>query len=560
MDLIYTNSSRADVGVLLDYELDLAFGADENNFECTIQASSHCCEAGSLLYFEGTEYGGVIDSIKSNGSTKEVVYSGRTWHGVMNSKVLAPDSGEDYLIVSGEANALIGTLLTRMGLSDLFEASSENSGLTISSYKMNRYIKGYDGITKMLGSVGARIHLVFRDGKVIVSAIKKRDFSENEEFDSDQVGFTAKKNFRAVNHLICLGAGNLSERLVVHLYADTKGNISRTQTQFGFDEVIDTYERSDLATEDELFAEGKAQLKSLYDSDEVSIDFDADSDAYEVGDVIGAYDNITGLWITTTIAKKIVTIKNGKITVSLTPDTAKSSSAPSIGGGGGVPGANGEDGGFFVPDIDMYGEDTMIVSYTGSKDGMGVHQFRVQLPKADTLEVFKAVYPVGSCYVTSENTNPNDILGFGDWEIVDRSFTPQSVALDSLVTLNTTNCSEISVTAYLNGHNIYLIGSITTAVAITDSTLNMFTIKPSSVGLTSFHKETRHVTLTDGGNAMIYYYIGDDGVVSTRDTIVRGSETASLAKGSRHFVASVDVPYSVMLDSFCDKFCWKRTA
>ena len=33
MDLIYTNANRVDQGVLLDYELDLAFGADENNFE-----------------------------------------------------------------------------------------------------------------------------------------------------------------------------------------------------------------------------------------------------------------------------------------------------------------------------------------------------------------------------------------------------------------------------------------------------------------------------------------------------------------------------------------------
>ena len=50
MDLIYTNAQREDLGVLLDYEMDLAFGQDENNFECTIASASHCCEAGSYLY------------------------------------------------------------------------------------------------------------------------------------------------------------------------------------------------------------------------------------------------------------------------------------------------------------------------------------------------------------------------------------------------------------------------------------------------------------------------------------------------------------------------------
>ena len=137
MDLIYTNSARVDQGVLQDYELDLAFGADENNLECKVQAGSHCCESGSLLYIEGTEYGGIIDSIESDTDSKEVIYTGRTWHGILNSKVIQPDSGEAYLVVSGEANAAIANLLSKLALTDLFEASSEESGLNISNYKMN---------------------------------------------------------------------------------------------------------------------------------------------------------------------------------------------------------------------------------------------------------------------------------------------------------------------------------------------------------------------------------------------------------------------------------------
>lgn len=327
MDLIYTNPDRVDIGVLHEYELDLAFGADENNFECTINAAAHCCEAGSYLYFDGTEYGGIIDGIQSNGNDKEVIYSGRTWHGILNSKVIEPDSGEAYLTVSGEANAVLGTLIDRMGLADLYEASPDNSGLTISNYKMNRYISGYDGITKMLASVGARICVVFTGGKVILSAVKKYDYSKDEEFDSDQVGFTIKKKYKTVNHLICLGSGELEKRLVVHLYVDKDGNISQTQTQFGLDEVSSIYEYSSITTEEELIVAGTEQLAGLNESEEVSIDFDAESDIYDVGDVIGAYDNITGLFISARIAKKIVTIKNGQITISLTPDTAKTGSS-----------------------------------------------------------------------------------------------------------------------------------------------------------------------------------------------------------------------------------------
>ena len=334
MDLIYTNSSRVDQGVLLDYELDLAFGSDENSFECCVRVGSHCCESGSLLYMEGTEYGGIVDSIESVTDSKEVIYTGRTWHGILNSKVLQPDSGAAYLTVSGEANSVIASLLTRMGLTDLFAASSEDSGLTVKSYKMNRYISGYDGIMKMLGTFGGKLKMAFSDGKVVLSAVARVDYTQDEEFDADQVPFRAKRNYKGVNHLICLGSGQLEDRMVVHLYADTEGNISQTQTQFDLDEICSIYEYSSIETVEELIQEGTETFKSLMVSDEISIDFDADSDAYDVGDIIGAVDNITGLVAHTTIDKKIVTIKNGQITVSLSPDTARIGSSKESGGVG----------------------------------------------------------------------------------------------------------------------------------------------------------------------------------------------------------------------------------
>lgn len=334
MDLIYTNSDRVDQGVLLDYELDLAFGADENNLECRVQAESHCCENGSLLYIEGTEYGGIIDSIESDTDSKEVIYSGRTWHGIIDSKVLQPDSGEAYLTLNGEANSVIASLLTRMDLTDLFAASSEDSGLTVKNYKMNRYITGYGGIIKMLGSVGGKLKMTFDNDKVILSAVPVHDYTQDEEFDADLVPFRAKRNYLGVNHLICLGSGQLESRMVVHLYADEEGNISREQTQFGLDEVCTIFEYPNIGTEEELLQEGMDKFESLKSADEIAIDFDADSDFYDVGDIIGAVDNITGLTANAAIAKKIVTIKNGRITIRLSPDTAKKGNSYEVNGGG----------------------------------------------------------------------------------------------------------------------------------------------------------------------------------------------------------------------------------
>jgi hypothetical protein len=316
MDLIYMNSDLEDLGMLLDYEIDMAFGQDENNFECGIATAAHCCEAGFYLYMEGTEYGGIIDSIESNNEQQEVIYSGRTWHGILNSKVIEPDSGQAYLTLSGEANAVIASLLSRLSLTDIFEASTEDSGFVIRNYKMNRYIAGYDGIIKMLASVGARVQIAMHGGKVIVSAVAKKDYTQDEEFDSDLVDFKIRKNYKTVNHLICLGSGELTERMVVHLYADTQGNISQEQTQFGLDEYATVFDYPNTESEEELIRSGTEELKALWEPASLSVDFDADSDAYYVGDTVGACDNVTKISVAAVITKKIVTIKNGQTTIS----------------------------------------------------------------------------------------------------------------------------------------------------------------------------------------------------------------------------------------------------
>lgn len=316
MDLIYSNASRHDIDILHQYVLDLAFGEDENNFECTIPAFTHCCNPGFFLYAEGTEYGGIVDSIASDTASGEVTYCGRTWHGILNSKVIQPDAGEDYLIVSGEANAVISALLTRLELSELFEASAEDSGIVIRSYKMNRYICGYDGIRKMLASSGGKLRFSYNGEKVVLSAAARCDYSADEEFDSDLMDFRAKKHYQTVNHLICLGQGELSERAVIHLYADENGSISKTQTFFGLSEYAAVYDNSNAEFAEELENGGRERFAELLKSAEISADFDADADAYDVGDIVGAVDHITGISVAAAITKKIVTIKNGQTIIS----------------------------------------------------------------------------------------------------------------------------------------------------------------------------------------------------------------------------------------------------
>lgn len=115
MDLIVTDAGHIDRAVIEDYALDAAWGADENDFELTVD---RMLEPGSYVYADGSEIGGVIDSLRDRlergGST--LTYGGRTWHGILANKILAPDTGQNYLTVSGKASTVIGMIVNRVGL------------------------------------------------------------------------------------------------------------------------------------------------------------------------------------------------------------------------------------------------------------------------------------------------------------------------------------------------------------------------------------------------------------------------------------------------------------
>ena len=104
----------------------------------------------------------------------------------------------------------------------------------------------------------------YREGKVHLSAVPLVDYSQDEEWDSDQMNFQISSNERPVNHLICLGKGDLSERMVRHLYMDVRGNISETQTFFGVDEVTETYDYSNVESEEELITGGTQRLQETW--------------------------------------------------------------------------------------------------------------------------------------------------------------------------------------------------------------------------------------------------------------------------------------------------------
>ena len=305
MDLIYADEYKDDVGVLQDYKFDLAYGSGENDFEITVSTSNHVCREDYLVYIEGTEYGGMVDAVEVDTKGKTVKYKGRTFHGMLDKKVICPDSGQDYYVVSGDANTIIGNLITRYSLTGLFVAVRDKS-VTLNSYKFSRYTTLYAGICKMLSSVGYKLHMVYNDGKVILSAVPIVSYSDDDGLDSDRINFLIQKTYNPVNHLICLGAGELKNRTVIHLYLDANGNVGTSQYFTGLQEVTETYDYPSVESAEELRQKGTQQLKSQ-DTNMIDMSL-GEGYSFDIGDVISTVEVVTGIEVKRTIRKKIVTI------------------------------------------------------------------------------------------------------------------------------------------------------------------------------------------------------------------------------------------------------------
>lgn len=319
--LVVTDPNRSDEAAVLDYEMDLAFGDSEQSFEVTFGTPR--LGGGAYLYIDGTEYGGVVDGIKTDtASTRGVTYTGRTWHGVLAGKIIQPPAGVDYRTFAGDANAAIADIISHVGLTGLFHVSTASSGIAV-DYQYARYIDAYTGLKDMLASADAVLCMSMQDGLVECWAEPVTVF--DGEVDDDLVDFASETSERAVNHLICLGSGELAQRTVVHLYADGAGQISQTQTYTGVDEITEIYDYSS-ADRAKLIEDGTKKLQELQFAGSIDVDVHGAA-GWRIGDLVTGRNNEVGTSVTSAVTKKIVKVERGVMTVQYEMAQAAASSS-----------------------------------------------------------------------------------------------------------------------------------------------------------------------------------------------------------------------------------------
>ncbi len=313
MDLILFDKDFCEIGpAKLEVDFEVGDSSTSNDFEITTALTNFYG-----FYIPDTEVGGIVESQTSISNSTTKTLKGWSWRGLLSQWIILPPSGSDYRIVSGEVNAVIKELLGEC-LGGFFTVPEEDSGLTIDSYQFKLYTSVLDGLMDMLSENDYRLDIYAKKteagGKVQLYCRALPAAKLEGEYNND-VGLTLtfSDDRMGINHLICMGKGELQNRQRVDLYIGKSGKVSTTQYYTGLSERQAYYDYSSAESAAELKKSGTEKLKELASSKKLRID--AESIDLNVGDiVIGRYKE-TGLVVEAPINKKIYRISGGQMSI-----------------------------------------------------------------------------------------------------------------------------------------------------------------------------------------------------------------------------------------------------
>ena len=239
----------------------------------------------------------------------------------MNQRAINPAKNA-YVYLNGEANTELSAYITKLGMTELFEVSREDSGIILNNYQVPLQTMLLDAFDQALALQDARLEIRYKQGPangrgyVLLRAVSITDHSSNIELNEDgSVKLNILDYQNGVNHLICLGAGEVEQRQQVDLYAWPDGSIRKEQYYTGIDLIEQYYENTTVDTLAELEEEGRDKFDELKNYKQLKISVD-DTDL-ELGDIVGGRERITNIYMAAPVIRKIVDVTGrGRTSIS----------------------------------------------------------------------------------------------------------------------------------------------------------------------------------------------------------------------------------------------------
>lgn len=326
VEVYYTDSNFNELGILKHEYIDIDI-ADTMDFSMEFPIGKHLkLERNALWFIDNTEFAGIIDKKEVITDSGIVRYSGRNLRGILNSKIIEPPAGKDYLILDGNISNIINNLLLQLGL-DMFTCTISDD--IVNSYKVPRYITLYELILKLCYLSGKMLSLTYHNKKVYISLVSRIDYTDYMINGKNSINFNIRLSLNNVNHLVCLGQGELKNRVVLHLYMSEDGKISTTPQHAGIYDYSQVYENTQAKDIKELQSLGIQKLKELNNSDSVEAKVSNNS-FFKIGDIVGGYEEITDIFVRREVTNIILQISNGvlKCTYSIGGEDTSASAVP----------------------------------------------------------------------------------------------------------------------------------------------------------------------------------------------------------------------------------------
>lgn len=300
-------------------EMDLELG-DTNDFEFDTSLNlwdKKKSDYGYMIYIPDTEYGGIIGDMQTITKQNTIKMTGDTWRGLLAKKIIEPPSGKDYLTVSGELNNILRSLIDGR-FDGLFLVPQVDTGVSVQNFQFDRYCTLLSGIEELLTSVGHRLDIRHKRGEpgrpgwvelqAVPAKVLKREYNQD-----NRIHFTARDYRRGINHLICAGTGEGTDRTVLHLYVQQDGSIGEKQYYKGVYERTALYSYTSQSDIEQLRKDGTKRLQDLANYKEFEMQIEnAD---LEIGDIVSGRDYTTGILVQKPVVRKILTIGDGQMRV-----------------------------------------------------------------------------------------------------------------------------------------------------------------------------------------------------------------------------------------------------